>query len=362
MISSVIISGGGTGGHIFPAIAIGNEIRERYPECKILFVGATGKMEMEKVPLAGFEIIGLPIRGFQRKSLFKNWNLPFKVLKSLWMSINILKKHKPEIVIGVGGYASAAIGKAAQWKKIPTLLQEQNGYAGVTNKILAKQAKSICVAYPKMKRFFPEEKIHLTGNPVRKEIINLPDKANNTYHSFNLDPSKPTILVIGGSLGARTINEAIESNLEWILNEGLQLIWQTGKSYKNEIKPRTGLFKSTFIKEMDQVYSIADLIISRAGAISISELCLVGKPTILIPSPNVAEDHQTKNAEVLETAGAAILLKDKNAKSNLKVALQDLINNPSQQQKLSSNIKNMAQPRAVQKIVDQIKHVVNAAK
>jgi UDP-N-acetylglucosamine--N-acetylmuramyl-(pentapeptide) pyrophosphoryl-undecaprenol N-acetylglucosamine transferase len=358
MIKRAIISGGGTGGHIFPAIAIATELKKRYPSCEILFVGAKGKMEMEKVPAAGFKIIGLPIRGFQRNAILKNWDLPFRVIKSLWLSYRLIKKHKPEIVIGVGGYASAAVGKTAQWMHIPTLLQEQNGYAGMTNKILAKQAKSICVAYPNMDKFFPKHKIQVTGNPVRSKILNIPKKSIELYKEYGLNTEKPILLVIGGSLGARTINNAIEKHLNELLKSGIQIIWQTGKSFKSDIKKQEGLYRSVFIRDMEKVYSIADFIVSRAGAISISELCLVGKPTILIPSPNVAEDHQTKNAQILSNAHAAILLKDKEAESGLLHALRLLMNDTDKQKELSLNIKRLSQPKAVEKIVDQIEAVI----
>lgn len=358
-LSRVIISGGGTGGHIFPAIAIANEIRQRYPECHIHFVGALGKMEMEKVPSAGFEITGLPIRGFQRKQLLKNWNLPFKLVMSLWMSYKILKQKKPEVVIGVGGYASAAIGKAAQWLKIPTVLQEQNGYAGMTNKLLAPKAKVICVAYPNMQNQFPKTKLVLTGNPIREKIKQLPPPTRELYAKYNLEEGQPTLLVVGGSLGARTINESIWSNLSAILEAGMQIIWQTGKSFTKEIKHQKGVYHSQFIKEMQEVYALADIIVSRAGAISISELCTVGKPTIFIPSPNVAEDHQTKNAISLSSLNAAVTIKDENANNELLPSLLELARNDKRKNELSENIKNLAQPLATQAIVDEIEKVIH---
>lgn len=358
-LSRVIISGGGTGGHIFPAIAIANEIRQRYPNCQIHFVGALGKMEMEKVPSAGFEISGLPIRGFQRKQLLKNWNLPFKLVMSLWMSYKILKQKKPEVVVGVGGYASAAIGKAAQWLKIPTVLQEQNGYAGMTNKLLAPKAKLICVAYPDMQNQFPKTKLVLTGNPIREKIKQLPPPTGELHAKYNLEEGQPTLLVVGGSLGAKTINESIWNHLSAILATGMQIIWQTGKSFTKEIKHQKGVYHSQFIQEMQEVYALADIIVSRAGAISISELCMVGKPTIFIPSPNVAEDHQTKNAVSLSSLNAAVTIKDENANNELVPTLLELASNEKRKKELSENIKSLAQPSATQAIVDEIEKVIH---
>ena len=358
-LKSVIISGGGTGGHIFPALAIANEIKYRYPDCHIHFVGAQGRMEMEKIPSNGFEITGLPIQGFQRRQIWKNWKLPFKLLKSLLLSGKIIKKHKPQLVIGVGGYASAAIGKTAQWMKIATLLQEQNGYPGVTNKLLAKKAKVICVAYPKMESFFPAHALHITGNPVRKEIINLPPKKEETYQKFGLETGKLTILIIGGSLGARSINNAAEKWIDKLLENNFQVIWQTGRSFQLKKHQQDGLYQSFFISDMAAVYSIADIIISRAGAISISELCIVGKPTILIPSPNVAEDHQTKNAMALVEGGAAILVKDSEINKELFNSIKDIADNKAKALKLAKNIKSMAKPEAVKDIVDLCESITN---
>lgn len=355
---SVIISGGGTGGHIFPALAIADEIKKRYPQCSIHFVGAIGRMEMEKVPQAGYQITGLPISGINRKQLWKNWNLPYKVLKSLWLSNKILKEKNPEIVIGVGGYASAAIVKRAQSKGIPTLLQEQNGYAGVTNKLLGKDAKAICVAYERMERFFPKHLLHITGNPVR-EIITKPIERNSAlYKKYGLEENKPILLFIGGSLGARSINIAVENNCKYLLHKDFQIIWQTGKNYETA-KELEGLKVQTFIKEMNEVYSLADIIISRAGAISISELCCIGKPVILVPSPNVAENHQTKNAAELVIKNAAVLIPDNEISGSLVENCIELWENLDNREKLSKNILAMAKPNAVQDIVSIIDDIVN---
>ena len=332
----VIVSGGGTGGHIFPAISIANAIKEQHPDAEILFVGAEGRMEMQRVPAAGYRIIGLPIAGFDRKNLLKNFSVILKILKSQRMAKKIIKEFKPMVAVGVGGYASGPTLKMAGSMGIPTLIQEQNSYAGVTNKLLAKSAKKICVAYEGMERFFPADKIIMTGNPVRQSLLNANISKANAVKSFGLKPNVPTVLIIGGSLGARTINESILAHLDEIHNSEVQFIWQTGKFYSEEIKQRmaeyvpvTNLHVTDFIANMDHAYAAADLVISRAGASSISELCLLKKPSILVPSPNVAEDHQTKNALALSTKDAALFVKDSEAKDSLiQLAIKTVADKP----------------------------------
>lgn len=316
----VIISGGGTGGHIFPAISIANAIRARHPEAKILFVGALGRMEMERVPKAGYEIKGLPICGFDRKHLFKNIIVLYKIWKSQRMAKKIIKAFKPMVAVGVGGYASGPMLNVCADKGIPCLIQEQNSYAGVTNRLLAKKAMKICVAYEGMERFFPAEKIVITGNPIRQNVLNVAVTKEEARLSFGLDPDKKTVLFLGGSLGARTINESISQHLDLIWNSDVQFIWQTGKYYYEDICKQLKqqqaipqLKVTDFISDMGEAYKAADLVISRAGASSISEFCLIGKPVILVPSPNVAEDHQTKNAMALVNKDAAIYVKDAEA-------------------------------------------------
>ena len=363
-IERVILSGGGTGGHIFPAISIANAIKARYPEVEILFVGAENRMEMERVPAAGYKIIGLPVAGFDRKNLFKNISVLIKLQKSLSLARKVIRDFKPEIAIGVGGYASGPTLKAANRMNIPTLLQEQNSYAGVTNKLLAKEAAKICVAYDGMGQFFPKEKIVLTGNPVRQDLQCSEEKRKEAYDYFKLDPNKKTILVIGGSLGARTINQSMIKDLEKITNSDVQFIWQSGKYYFEDSKknlqnyPGSPVFLSDFISCMDLAYSVADLIISRAGAGSISEFCMLGKPVILVPSPNVAEDHQTKNALSLVNKNAAIMIADKNAESQLIDKALELIHNESELQSLSTNILKLALPDAANSIVDEIEKIL----
>jgi len=366
----VIISGGGTGGHIFPAISIANAIKERYPKVDILFVGAENRMEMERIPAAGYKIIGLPVAGFDRKNLFRNIGVLIKLQKSLASARKIIRDFKPEIAVGVGGYASGPTLKAANKMHIPTLLQEQNSYAGVTNKLLAKKAAKICVAYDGMEQFFPKEKIALTGNPVRKDLVGaglapdgqprrqgqaLPQPA---YEHFNLDPNKKTILVVGGSLGARTINQSMIKGVEKIANSDVQFIWQTGKYYYEEIVLRSPFPVYPFISRMDLAYSVADLIISRAGAGSISEFCMLGKPVILVPSPNVAEDHQTKNAMALVKKNAAVMIADKDAEDQLIDKALELIHDESKLQSLSENILKLALPDAANSIVDEIEKIL----
>lgn len=357
----IIISGGGTGGHIFPAIAIANALKRKLDGCEIRFVGAKGRMEMKLVPNAGYTIEGLTVAGFQRKislkNIFRNLIFPFKFLISLAKAKRIIRKFKPDIAIGVGGYASAPVMRIATRKNIPTLIQEQNSYPGVTNKILSHQVDKICVAYENMDKFFPLEKIVFTGNPIRQDIQNLEGKRDEAAKYFGLDGNKKTLLVIGGSLGARAINEAMLANLEKLQNEGLQILWQTGKNFDEtnictDVARNVSVKIFNFIDKMDLAYSIADVIVSRAGAISISELCVVGKPCILVPSPNVAEDHQTKNAMALVNKNAAVMLTDYETKDNLYSALMGIITNEDIQNELSNNLKQLAISDADNRIAD----------
>lgn len=339
----VIISGGGTGGHIFPAIAIANAIKKIRPDTEFLFVGALGRMEMTKVPEAGFEIVGLPIMGLQRKLTVKNLKFPLMLLKSARMAKKLVRDFKPDLAIGVGGYASGPLLRAAKKAGVPTLLQEQNSYAGLTNKILGKKADKICVAYGGMEAFFPKGKIILTGNPVRSEVVKLEGKKDRAIEFFKLDASKKTVLVVGGSLGAWSINEAVEKSIDNWKAGGIQVIWQTGKLFHNRaIKAAEGndswLKVTAFIKRMDLGYAVADLVVSRAGALAVSELCLVKKPAIFIPLPSAAEDHQTKNAMVLTTLNAAHLIKDSDVRADLTQKVLGLINDEEELDRLSKNI------------------------
>ena len=360
-LNKVIISGGGTGGHIFPAIAVANEIKKRFPEADILFVGAEGKMEMEKVPAAGFKIVGLPIVGLQRRFTWKNLLLPFKLLSSLMKARKIVNDFQPQVVIGVGGYASGPTLKMAQRLGIPTVIQEQNSYPGKTNRLLAKEVAAVCTAYEGLEQVFPKDKIHFTGNPVRAELRQLSLGKEEAFACFpQLDPAKKTILVIGGSLGARTLNESVLYGAEKLGSNGIQILWQCGKYYfeqmKEEVAKLSGaeIVLTDFIARMDAAYTVADVIISRAGALSISELCLVGKPVILVPSPNVSEDHQTKNAMALVKNHAAILVKDNEAKTSLLDRAENLLADHKEQQQLSEAILRMAKPDATKEIVDTI--------
>lgn len=355
-----IISGGGTGGHIFPALAIANEIRKREPGTSILFVGALGRMEMEKVPLAGFPIVGLPVEGLQRKIGFRNIVVLFKLLVSLFKASGIIRSFKPDAVIGVGGYASGPVLRMAGFHGIPCVIQEQNSYAGVTNRLLAKKARKICVAYENMEKYFPPAKIVLTGNPVREEIVsNLTDK-QRACSFFNIPFQSPVILVLGGSLGARTINESLLGFVDALEKENITVLWQTGRLYYERIKTELENKKPAnvhffdFISRMDMAYSAADVIISRAGATTISELCITGKPAILVPSPNVAEDHQTKNALALAKNEAAVLVADKDAKSDLVPKTIELLYNDALRLKLAENCRKMALPGATSRITDEI--------
>lgn len=361
----VIISGGGTGGHIFPAISIANALKERHPDADILFVGAEDKMEMEKVPAAGYKIIGLPVAGFNRKQIWKNIPVLMKLWKSIRLAKKTIKQFCPDITVGVGGYASGPILRAAEKAGIPTLLQEQNSYAGVTNKLLAKKAAKICVAYNNMEKFFPKEKLVLTGNPVRQDLFYSENKRLEAIQFFSLDLSKKTVLVVGGSLGARTINQSVIYGLTEIeSNNDVQFIWQSGKYYfenadKELLNYSDAPVRLTeFITRMDLAYAAADLIISRAGAGSISEFCLLKKPVILVPSPNVAEDHQTKNAMALVNKQAAILVKDSEAEKTLVGTALKIVRDEKKLQELSNNIGQFAMPDSANKIVDEIEKII----
>ncbi len=358
-----IISGGGTGGHIYPAVAIANELKSRFPTAEFLFVGAKDKMEMQKVPQAGYTIKGLWISGIQRKLTLDNAMFPLKLASSMWNSFKIIKSFKPDVVIGTGGFASGAVLKAASMLNIPTVIQEQNSYPGITNKLLAKRANKICVAYENLERFFPKDKMILTGNPVRQDLINEASKSEAIAY-FNLDANKNTLLVLGGSLGARRINQLIEKELDFLLSQNIQIIWQCGKLYFDEYKKYNSEKLPTqnsqlvtvlaFIDRMDLVYAAADVVISRSGASSVSELCIVGKPTIFIPSPNVAEDHQTKNAKAISDTNGAILIKESELEAQFETVFSDLISNESKQSELSQNIKKLAKPNATKDIVEEI--------
>jgi UDP-N-acetylglucosamine--N-acetylmuramyl-(pentapeptide) pyrophosphoryl-undecaprenol N-acetylglucosamine transferase len=360
-----IISGGGTGGHIFPAISIANAIKERDKDAEILFVGAIGRMEMERVPLAGYSIEGLPVRGFNRKNLLKNIGVLIDLQKSISKAKKIIRDFRPDIAIGVGGYASAPTLKAASGFGVPTLLQEQNSYAGVTNKMLASKASKICVAYEGMEKFFPAEKIVLTGNPVRQDLFNVPPKAKEAYDFFGLDSEKKTLLIVGGSLGARTINQSVTAELEALAKSAIQVIWQTGKFYIEKAHMDAEKYENKefivtdFVSRMDYAYSVADLIISRAGASSISELCLLAKPVILVPSPNVAEDHQTKNALALVNKNAAVMVRDHEAVSKLIPTALEWIRNENKLNELTGNIILLAQKDSANRIVDEVFKVIN---
>ena len=364
-----IISGGGTGGHIFPALSIANKLKELNPETEILFVGADGRMEMEKVPAAGYRIVGLPVSGLQRKLTLSNFALPFKVIKSVSMAKRLIREFKPDIAIGVGGYASAPLLWAAGRLGVPTLIQEQNGYAGLTNKILGKNAKSICVAYEGMERFFPSDRIILSGNPIRKEIVPSDDKMREeAFEFYNLDPHKKHIFVVGGSLGSGTLNKAM---MKWINDdcpggEDVEVIWQCGKYYKPATdafmsqagKSAAGIQHSDFIQRMDLAYAAADIVISRSGASSVSELCAAHKATIFVPSPNVAEDHQTHNAMALVRKDAAIMVKDIEAEADLMRTACELIKNEDKVKILEDNIAKLALTDAAMTIAEEVYRII----
>ena len=357
---NILISGGGTGGHIYPAIAIANELKLRYSNANFLFVGAKDKMEMEKVPQAGYQIKGLWISGIQRKFTLNNLSFPFKMISSLWSAYKIIKKFKPDIAIGTGGFASGPTLIVANFKGIPTLIQEQNSYPGITNKLLSKKAHKICVAYDNLERFFPSDKIVKTGNPVRQDLLTIHSKRDEGFAFFNLDKKKKTILVLGGSLGARKINELVETNLEFFKKQEVQVIWQCGKFYFDEYKKYNELNNvqvHQFLNRMDLAYAAADVIVSRAGASSVSELCIVGKPVIFIPSPNVAEDHQTKNAKSIADKHAAILLRE-NELETFPIVFETLIKDIGKQECLSENINELALPGATTDIVNEVEKLL----
>lgn len=361
-VERVLISGGGTGGHIFPALSIANAVKRRYPKADILFVGAQGRMEMERVPAAGYPIEGLPVAGFDRKRLWRNFGVLLKLWKSLRKARRIVRDFKPDIAIGVGGYASGPVLKQAQKQGIPTLLQEQNSYAGVTNKLLAKKAKAICVAYDGMERFFPADVIVKTGNPVRKDLEGCTLSQKEAKKQLGFDEDKPLVLTVGGSLGARTVNEAVAASLQLLRDKGVNLMWQTGRYGEAEFQAKAKEFDNvkatTFISDMATAYRAADLVVSRAGAGTISELQNLGKACILIPSPNVAEDHQRHNAEALSTRGGAVMILDADAVATLPSTLSDLIDNPGKSEALSREISKMALKDADEKIVDKITEIL----
>ena len=359
---SFVISGGGTGGHIYPAIAIADGLKAKYPDAKFLFVGASDRMEMQKVPGADYEIKGLWISGLQRKLSAKNFLLPFKVVSSLWKSYSILKKQQPDVAIGTGGFASAALLKMAGWMKIPMVIQEQNSYPGITNKILAGDASKICVAYKGLERFFPKEKIIITGNPVRNNILNEKATSAEARAHFGLQPEKKTLLILGGSLGAQAVNELIADKLEFFKQQNIQLIWQCGKLYLDRFKnlENEAVKIIAYIDRMDLAFAAADAIISRAGASSVSELAIVGKPTLFIPSPNVAEDHQTKNAQSIVDARAAKMLKQTELADKFENEIEALLNNQELRTQLSANFKRLAKPEATTHIVNEIIKIIEA--
>jgi UDP-N-acetylglucosamine--N-acetylmuramyl-(pentapeptide) pyrophosphoryl-undecaprenol N-acetylglucosamine transferase len=364
-LKRIIISGGGTGGHVFPAVAIADEIMKRNPEAEILFIGAEGKMEMDKVPAAGYTIIGLPIAGFQRKMSLSNFLLPYKILKSISKARRILKEFKPDAVVGVGGYASGPTLKAAIWLKIPALVQEQNSFPGKTNVLLSKSVDVICTAYEGLEKFFPSHKIKLTGNPVRKEMVEIEGKRAESLTYYGLSADKQTVLVIGGSLGARSLNKSVIAHFESIAeNNKVQVLWQCGKLYyeqllaelKDVLPENVRLIQ--FIDRMDLAYAAANVIVSRAGAISVSELCLIGKPVILVPSPNVSEDHQTKNAMALVSRNAAILVKDNKSEKELIPTVFELFQDLDLQKLLSDQISKLGKPDATIEIVNELERII----
>lgn len=357
----IILSGGGTGGHIYPAISIANELKSRYPKASILFVGAKDRMEMQKVPEAGYPIEGLWISGIQRKLSLSNLMFPFKLISSLWKSKKIIKKFQPDIVIGTGGFASGPLLKMANSANVPTVLQEQNSFPGITNKWLAKGADKICVAYDGMDRFFPESKIIKTGNPVRQDLLEINSKRNEGLTKYNLDPEKKTILVIGGSLGARRINQLIEKELAFFDKNDIQVLWQCGKLYYKEYKKydnNKGVQVHQFLNTMDLAYAAADVIVSRAGASSVSELCIVAKPTLFIPSPNVAEDHQTKNANAIVSQNGAKMLQESELDERFEKTITQLLTSEAMQIKLTHAIKKLALPDATKDIVNEIELLI----
>lgn len=361
----LIISGGGTGGHIFPAVAIANEFKDRYPDTDILFVGAQDRMEMTRVPEAGYKIVGLWISGLQRKLTWSNLLFPLKVLVSYWKAMRIVKDFQPDVVIGTGGYASGPIMMAATRYRVPSVIQEQNSFAGLTNKQVASKVSKVCVAYEGMEKYFPKEKIVLTGNPVRKDILSIGSKREKALGHFGFDANKKTLLIVGGSLGARTINESIIKGVEKLIEAQIQVIWQTGKGYFDQYKSQLDKYDlrrirvQDFLKEMDLAYAAADVVVSRSGALAVSEICIAKKPVILVPSPNVSEDHQTKNARALVDKGAAILVADRDASSKLVDEALSLIFDSQRATQLTENIAALARPNATSAIVDEIEKLIS---
>lgn len=359
-----ILSGGGTGGHLFPALAVANSLKERHDQADLLFVGAKGKMEMEKVPKAGYPIKGLWISGYQRGQLFSNLLLPFKIVSALFRSWLILKKFRPQVAIGTGGYASAPLLYVAAKMGIPTLIQEQNFFPGITNKFLGKYVDRVCVVYENMEQYFPAHKMVVTGNPVRSDLNQVSQSVNEARKAFNLNPDQPTILVTGGSLGARSLNEGMLNAANALKHKGIQAIWQTGQLYHEEMTSRlddaykVGLQLQPFIEDMALAYKAADLVVCRAGAITLAELALLGKPAILVPSPNVAEDHQTKNALALVEQDAAKMLQDQELESHLSRTIVDLVDHPETLEKLSANVKQFARPKATTSIVEEAEKLI----
>lgn len=361
----VIISGGGTGGHIFPALAIAGELKNRFPHCELLFVGALGRMEMEKVPAAGFPIVGLPVMGFPRKPGLNTFRFFVQLFQSMRKARKVVRDFRPHVVVGVGGYASGPLLRAAVSRGIPALIQEQNSYAGITNKLLGKKANRICVAYEGMERFFPREKLVFTGNPVRQNLLDRAAEKGEALAFFSISSGRKVMLIVGGSLGARTLNNAVLQNLEQIRQSELEIIWQTGSLYFEEMKQKTegilppNLHLHQFLNRMDLAYAAADVVVSRAGAGTISELCLVGKPVVLVPSPNVAEDHQTKNAQALVDKQAAVLVRDHEIGEKLMSEIASLAADEARMTALSENIRKLARPEATRRIVDEVLKLIH---
>jgi len=359
-----ILSGGGTGGHIYPAVAIADELKSRYPDAEFLFVGASDRMEMDKVPQAGYKIKGLWISGIQRKLTLRNLAFPLKLVSSLLRSRKIVNTFKPDAVIGTGGFASGPLLQVASSKGVPSLIQEQNSFPGITNKLLGKKVNTICVAYDGLEKFFPKEKLRLTGNPIRKDLLQVKHKHIEGKDAFKLKHNKQTLLVLGGSLGARRINELIEANISFFETQSIQVIWQCGKLYYNQYKHYNDMpcvQVHAFLNHMDLAYAAADVIISRAGAISVSELCIVAKPVIFVPSPNVAEDHQTKNAKSVADKNAAILIREKDLDADFQNEFSALISNEKKQKELSKNIETLALVNATNDIVDEVEKLLNGS-
>lgn len=358
----IILSGGGTGGHIYPAVAVAEALKKKLGDAvELLFVGAEGKMEMEKIPALGYEIKGLPVAGLQRRLSLSNLKLPLKVARSVRRAREVIRDFKPDVVAGFGGYASGPVLWSAQRMGIPTLTQEQNSYAGLTNKLLARRADQICVAYDGMERFFPAQKMVFTGNPMRGNFAGVEARRTEALEYFGLRADKPVMLIVGGSLGTRTLNEMMKRHVDQIVARGeLQVIWQTGKYYEREIdefmadRPSTGIWRGAFIERMDYAYAAADVVVSRSGANTVSELCLVGKPTIFVPSPNVSEDHQTKNARALVDKDAAVMVRDADAVEHVMAEVAALIGNPSRRQELAGNMKALGMPHSADRIADMI--------